>query len=224
MIKKIILIVAMSYQNPDYELKLTEAKARKILSHLKLKSAGRSRKEKAAAEGLVGKRKSEIDKKVAEVEAKKSEEIAKKQRTKTKVHPKPEPPKAPEPPKSLVIGDTMANIKAPAPYQEYGGRGRGRGRGGRGGGPGRVRTQEEIIAAEQRRLKENEKYAKEQAEMDEKLKDFTMAKALEYQKNYDEQQKEFSRLKKLSAEERSFEKYKARIAAGQEGFSDSDDD
>ena len=184
LIKKIILIVAMSYQNPDYELKLSEAKARKILSHLKLKSAGRSRKEKAAAEGLVSKRKSEIDKKVAEVEAKKSEEIAKRQRTKTKVHPKPEPPKAPEPPKSLVIGDTMANIKAPAPYQEYGKQVYGKIGVAKEGLPLGFYTPGELKTIELR--------------------------------------------KKKSAEERSFEKYKARKAAGLEGFSDtegfSDDD
>jgi len=138
----------MSYQNPDYELKLSEAKARKILSHLKLKSAGRSRKEKAASEGLVSKRKSEIDKKVAEVEAKKSEEIAKKQRTKTKVHPKPEPPK------SLVIDDTMANIKAPAPYQEYSGRGRGRGRGGNRASPRKLTTEE--IEENRRKIRESD--------------------------------------------------------------------
>ena len=178
LIKKIILIVAMSYQNPDYELKLSEAKARKILSHLKLKSAGRSRKEKAAAEGLVSKRKSEIDKKVAEVEAKKSEEIAKRQRTKTKVHPKPEPPK------SLVIADTMANIKAPAPYQEYG----------------------------------QQVYGKRGVAIEGLPLGF-------YSPG---EQKTMDLRKKKSDEEKAFAKYKARIAAGLEGYSDtegfSDDD
>jgi hypothetical protein len=135
----------MSYQNPDYETKLAEAKARKIIASLKRSNAGKNRKEKEASAGLVAKRKTDIDKKVLEIDAQKFQELEKKLKTKAKVHPKPEPP-PPPPPKSLVIENTQEAIQAPPPFKQVpGGRGRGRGRGGS-GAPARQLTFEEIEA------------------------------------------------------------------------------
>jgi hypothetical protein len=146
----------MSYQNPDYETKLAEVKARKILGGLKRKNAGRERKEKEAVKGIVSKRKSEIDQKVLEIESKKLEEAEKKLRTKAKVHPKPERPK------SLVIENTQEAIKAPPPFKETAVK---RGRGGANALGRRVYTAEQLA---ERRAKEMADSAKFAEEMDKK--------------------------------------------------------
>jgi hypothetical protein len=210
----------MSYQNPDYKLvkgtpefknKLEVLKAEKIIKSLKRKNAGRAQKEKEAVAGIVSKRKSEIDKKVLEIDAKKLEELEKKLKTKAKVHPKPEPP--PPPPKSLVIENTQEAIKAPPPFKEVpGGRGRGRGRGGI-RAPARQLTYEEI-EENKRKMKD---YDKQLFGYDER----TMK--VGFPVGY------LGRSMALTAsspfsEGQAFAKYKARIASGQPGFSDSDDD
>ena len=190
----------MSYQNPDYETKLAEVKARKIIGGLKRKNAGRERKEKEAVKGIVSKRKSEIDQKVLEIDAKKLEEAEKKLRTKAKVHPKPEPPK------SLVIENTQEAVKAPPPFKPTANR-RGRGRGGL-SAPSRNYTPEEI-AEVQRKIKDYDK----------KLFGYVGSSALP-----EKSVPMALRVKSPFGEGQAFAKYKARIASGLSGFSDSEED
>lgn len=209
----------MSYQNPDYKLvkgtpefknKLEVLKAEKIIKSLKRKNAGKAQKEKEAVAGIVAKRKSQIDKTILEIDAKKLEEAEKKLRTKAKVHPKPEPP--PPPPKSLVIENTQEAIKAPPPFKQVpGGRGRGRGRGGS-GAPSRKYTPEEI-EENRRKIRDYDKQVFGYNERDMKV---GVPPGLNRGMAYT--------ASSPFSEGQAFAKYKARIASGQEGFSDSDDD